>query len=96
MVHGLAQQKAAALCGAWPLFRHDPARAAEGKNPLQLDSKPPSAPLKSWAYNEGRFTMLAHAHPDEAARLLKLAEEDVRQRWKLYEHLAAMPGGTSG
>jgi pyruvate-ferredoxin/flavodoxin oxidoreductase len=96
MVHGLEQQKAAALTGAWPLFRYDPARAAEGKGPLQLDSKPPSAPLKSWAYNEGRFTMLAHANPAEAARLLALAEDDVRQRWRLYEHLAAMPVETPG
>jgi pyruvate-ferredoxin/flavodoxin oxidoreductase len=92
MVHGLAQQKNAALSGAWPLFRYDPALAAHGKNPLQLDSKPPSLPLKTYAYNESRYTMLAHADPTAAARLLALAEEDVRRRWRLYQHLAEIPG----
>jgi pyruvate-ferredoxin/flavodoxin oxidoreductase len=90
--HGMEQQKAAALSGHWPLLRYDPALAREGKNPLQLDSKPPSLSLKSYAYNETRFTMLAHSDPDEAARLLALAEADVATRWRLYEHLAALPG----
>jgi pyruvate-ferredoxin/flavodoxin oxidoreductase len=90
--HGMDQQKAAALSGHWPLLRYDPRLAREGKNPLQLDSKPPSVSLKSYAYNETRYTMLAHSDPEEAARLLALAEADVAARWRLYQHLAAMPG----
>jgi pyruvate-ferredoxin/flavodoxin oxidoreductase len=35
--------------------------------------------------------MLAHSHPEEARRLLALAQEDVATRWRLYEHLASMP-----
>jgi pyruvate-ferredoxin/flavodoxin oxidoreductase len=90
--HGMDQQKAAARSGHWPLLRYDPRLVEEGKNPLQLDSKPPSVPLKSYAYNETRYTMLAHSDPEEAARLLALAEADVAARWRLYQHLAAMPG----
>jgi pyruvate-ferredoxin/flavodoxin oxidoreductase len=96
MVHGLAQQKAAVHAGAWPLFRYDPRRRREGKNPLQLDSKPPALALRAFAYNETRYTMLAHADPAAAARALALAEEDVRRRWRLYEQLAAMPGDGAG
>jgi pyruvate-ferredoxin/flavodoxin oxidoreductase len=90
--HGLAQQKAAVLSGHWPLLRYDPRLAGDGKSPLQLDSKPPSRPLKSYVDNETRYTMLAHSDPEEAARLLALAEADVAARWRLYEHLASMPG----
>jgi pyruvate-ferredoxin/flavodoxin oxidoreductase len=92
MVHGLEQQKAAVLSGAWPLFRYDPRLRREGKNPLQLDSKPPSLALKQYAYNETRYTMLAQANPEAAREALRLAEEDARYRWRLYEHLAALPG----
>jgi pyruvate-ferredoxin/flavodoxin oxidoreductase len=91
MVHGLEQQKAAVLSGYWPLLRYNPALAAEGKNPLRLDSKAPSIPLERYAYNETRYTMLAQTHPAAARELLALAQEDVRKRWRLYEHWAAMP-----
>ncbi len=93
MVHGLAQQKAAVQSGAWPIFRYDPRLAAQGKPPLQLDCKPPSLPFKSYAYNETRYTMLAHAQPEAAARALALAEHDIARRWRLYEHLAAFAAG---
>ena len=87
--HGMDQQKAAVLSGHWPLLRYDPALAREGKNPLQLDSKAPSLPLRAYAYNETRYTMLAHSHPDTARRLLDEAQQDVAARWRLYEYLAA-------
>ena len=90
--HGMDQQKAAVLSGHWPLFRYNPALAREGKNPLQLDSKAPSLPLRQYAYNETRYTMLAHADPEAAERLLDAAQEDVHARWRLYEQWAAMAG----
>jgi pyruvate-ferredoxin/flavodoxin oxidoreductase len=90
--HGADQQKAAMLSGHWPLFRHDPALAAQGLNPLQLDSKPPSMPLRQYLYNETRYTMLAHRDPETAGRLLEAAEADVHERWRTLEHLAARPG----
>jgi len=93
--HGMDQQKAAVASGHWPLVRYDPRLVPEGKNPLQLDSKAPSVPLKSYAYNETRYTMLAHSDPDEARRLLDLAQDDVAARWRYYEYLAAMPGAAA-
>jgi pyruvate-ferredoxin/flavodoxin oxidoreductase len=90
MNHGLTQQKLAVQSGHWPLFRFDPRRAAEGKNPMQLDSKPPSVPLEDYLYNETRYTMLRQSHPDEARKLLEEAREDVATRWKMYETWASM------
>jgi len=91
MVHGLDQQKAAVQSGYWPLFRYDPRLAAEGRNPFQLDSRPPSIKLKDYVYNETRYTMLAKSHPDEAHHLLELAQKDVLDRWKIYENMVNMP-----
>ncbi|HEY4492377.1 MAG TPA: thiamine pyrophosphate-dependent enzyme, partial [Acidobacteriota bacterium] len=88
--HGLEQQKAAVLSGYWPLFRYNPLLREQGKNPLQLDSKGPSQSLKSFAYKETRYTMLANKDPQAAEEALRLAQEDVDNRWRLYEQLASL------
>ncbi|HOV28946.1 MAG TPA: pyruvate:ferredoxin (flavodoxin) oxidoreductase [Synergistales bacterium] len=88
---GLEHQKAAVNSGAWILMRYNPALAAEGKNPLILDSKEPSIPLSDYIYSETRYKMLTLSNPAEAAKLLAEAEADVKARWRMYKHLAAMP-----
>jgi pyruvate-ferredoxin/flavodoxin oxidoreductase len=90
---GFDQQKAAVDSGAWVLYRYDPRRAAEGLNPLQLDSKAPKIPLQDYAYNETRFKMLTQSNPEEAERLLELAQKDVKNRWQMYEQLASLDYG---
>jgi pyruvate-ferredoxin/flavodoxin oxidoreductase len=87
--HGMEQQKSAVLSGHWPLFRYHPERARAGGNPLELDSKAPSVPLRTYAYNETRYTMLAHSDADTAKRLLDEAQDAVMDRWRLYAHWAA-------
>jgi pyruvate-ferredoxin/flavodoxin oxidoreductase len=91
LVHGMDQQKAAVQSGYWPLYRYNPDLAKLGKNPFQLDSRAPSLPLEKYIYNETRYTMLTHSDPEAAKHLLKLAEEDVHDRWRDYQNLAAMP-----
>ena len=39
--------------------------------------------LKDYVYNETRYTMLAKSNPEQAQKLLALAQQDVQQRWKL-------------
>ena len=89
--HGMEQQKIAAQAGYWPLFRYNPALLEAGKNPLQIDSKPPSVPLQKYMYNETRFTILQNSDPETARALLQRAQHDAEARWKLYEALAAIP-----
>ena len=89
MAHGMDQQKKAVQTGYWPLFRYNPDLSKEGKHPLQLDSKPPSLPVEKYIYNETRYSMLRHTNPEAAADLLKLAQQDVLDRWKTYESMAA-------
>jgi pyruvate-ferredoxin/flavodoxin oxidoreductase len=90
LVHGLDQQKLAVQSGHWPLFRYNPKLAVEGKNPFVLDSKAPTISLDKYIYNETRYTMLVNSNPDEAKKLLEAAQENVNERWRLYQHMAAM------
>jgi pyruvate-ferredoxin/flavodoxin oxidoreductase len=90
MSKGLDQQKLAVTSGYWPLYRYNPALKAEGKNPLQLDSKAPKIPLKDYVYNETRYRMLTQSNPEAAERLLILAQDAVKERWERYEQMANM------
>ena len=74
--------------GHWPLYRFDPRRAAEGLNPLQLDSKPPKIPLEEHFGEENRFRMLMKSQPERAASLLEQAQKVVTQRYESYARLA--------
>ncbi len=89
MTTAMQNQKAAVLSGYWPLFRFNPELAAEGKNPLQLDSRTPKIPVKEYAYRENRFKMLTKTSPETARTLIEQTQADVNRRWKLYEHLAS-------
>jgi len=92
MAFGINQQKNAVLSGYWPLMRYNPALQKEGKNPFQLDSKAPSIPLKQYAYQEARYTMLARSNPEAARELLRMAQDDVERQWRVYANRAAMAG----
>ena len=88
MTMGMNNQKAAVESGHWPLFRYNPLLATEGKNPLKLDSKPPKIKFEEYAYLETRYKMLTKSNPEEAKRLMALAEADTRRRYQMYEELA--------
>ncbi|MBI5869296.1 MAG: 4Fe-4S dicluster domain-containing protein, partial [candidate division Zixibacteria bacterium] len=89
MTCGLQNQKAAVASGHWPLFRYDPRRNDTGENPFMLDSGAPKMALADYMRMENRYKMLTKSHPDSAKELWKMAQEDVNERWKLYERLAA-------
>ena len=90
MADGLSQQDLAVKSGIWPLYRYNPDRADEGKNPLQLDSKAPSIPLMEYAYNELRYRSLLKSNEERAEMLMKAAQKEVDKRWSLYEQMAKM------
>ena len=84
------QQDLAVRSGHWPLLRFDPRKAAEGKNPLHLDSKPPSVPYRDFAMSETRFSMLTRSHPEDAERFLAQAQKEVLERYHHYAQLAEL------
>jgi len=86
---GLQQQELAVKSGVWPIYRYNPDLLKEGKNPLQLDYKEPSIPVKDFAYNETRYRMLVQSNEERAEMLLKLAQSDALERWQRYSQMAA-------
>jgi len=88
MAKGMEQQKLATDSGYWPLFRYDPRLKAEGKNPFQLDSRPPKVAFRDYALNENRYRMLRQINPASAERLLTAAQTAIEDRWKALEQLA--------
>ncbi|HSR16855.1 MAG TPA: thiamine pyrophosphate-dependent enzyme, partial [Ignavibacteriaceae bacterium] len=89
MSTAMSDQKAAVDSGYWPLFRYNPDLAAEGKNPFKLESKGLKIPFKDYAYMETRYKMLTKTHPEIAKKLLEEAQNDVTEKWKMYERLAS-------
>ncbi len=85
------QQELAVNSGHWPLFRYAPARAAEGMNPLHLDSREPSIPYRKFVETETRFSMLWRSHPDDAEKFLEQSQKEVRERFCHYQQLAELP-----
>ena len=88
LVKGLDEQKKAVASGHWPLFRYNPDLHAQGKNPLQLDSKEPTLPLSDYIYNENRYRVLEKSNPERAKMLLDKAQEITKRHYNLYKYLA--------
>jgi pyruvate-ferredoxin/flavodoxin oxidoreductase len=87
----MKNQKAAVDSGAWILYRYHPQRAAEGENPLTLDSRQPKLPLTEYLRMENRFRMLELSQPEVARNLFAEAQADVRTQWAFYEYMASRP-----
>lgn len=90
MNKGLEQQNLAVASGHWPLIRYNPELRVAGDNPFVLDSPRPRIKLKDYIYREMRYRILEKTNPEEAEKLLKLAQEVVDLKWKTYEDLATM------
>ena len=83
------EMKKAVECGYWHLYRYDPRRIAEGKNPFQLDSKEPDTDkVMDFLMGENRFASLKNNFPDKADALYAKEVEDVKARYARYKKLA--------
>jgi pyruvate-ferredoxin/flavodoxin oxidoreductase len=83
----MAHQKEAADSGYWPLYRFNPAEEAEGRPAMKLDSRAPKMSFRDFAKSEGRFAMLARANPTHYEELMDQAQDDIDNRWHLYEQM---------
>ncbi len=80
--------KQAVTTGFWPLYRYDPRLEEVGKNPFQLDCKPPAGDVGEFLYKQNRFRVLKKSNPERAERLLQAARNDVTKRAEFYQGLA--------
>jgi pyruvate-ferredoxin/flavodoxin oxidoreductase len=76
--------------GYWPLYRYDPGREADGEPALKLDSRKPTIPFKEFAAKEARFAMLAKVNPVPRRRAHGKAQQDIDDRWHLYEQMVTI------
>ena len=86
------EEKRAVQCGYWPLYRYNPARKAEGKNPFILDSKKPDGSLQDFLSGEVRYASLRQTFPEEAENLHARLEQEINER---YESLKTMASRSS-
>ncbi|HEY5995458.1 MAG TPA: pyruvate:ferredoxin (flavodoxin) oxidoreductase [Candidatus Deferrimicrobiaceae bacterium] len=97
MTTAVDEQKKAVSSGYLPLYRYNPALAAEGKNPLQLDSRAPSSTFEDFAYGENRWKVLQKSNPEAASKLMAKASKWASHRFEYYQKLAALTyGGEEG
>lgn len=88
MTCGLKEQKKAVDSGHWPLYRFNPEVSAEGKNPLQLDSKAPSVSYEEFAGGENRWKVLEKIDAAASKRLIAQAGEDAKKKYCLLQKLS--------
>jgi pyruvate-ferredoxin/flavodoxin oxidoreductase len=90
MANGLEHQKIAVETGHFPLYRYNPDLRSDGKNPLQLDSKPATLSFAETALKENRFKQLLALNPQGEA-MLKQAEALFKDNYELLQSLASLP-----
>ena len=90
MRKGYEHQEMAVRSGSWFCYRFDPRLAAEGKNPLQIDSKDIKLPVDDFVLTENRYNMLKKASPDAAQMLWDKAQSHVCTRWGILKQQAEM------
>lgn len=81
--------KDAVESGYWQLYRYNPDRKKEGKNPFILDSKAPTKSFREFIMGQIRYSSLAKEFPSIAEKLYEQTEENARERLETYEDLAA-------
>jgi len=92
MRQGMVQQGRAVASGHWPLLRYNPAMRRIGAHPFRLDSPRPTLKFKDYAYNELRYRALELTRPEEAAALMRQAQQAVNDKYRSYEEFAGLDG----
>ena len=76
-------------CGYWHLYRFNPDLEAEGKNPMQLDSKEPDwTKFQDFLMGEVRYNSLKKVFPAEADELFQAAQKNAQWRYDGYKRMA--------
>ena len=80
MNKSMLEMKNAVRSGYWNLLRYNPALAAEGKNPLAIDSGTPTESYKDFLMGEVRYNSLKLKFPERAEKLFNESEKAASSR----------------
>jgi pyruvate-ferredoxin/flavodoxin oxidoreductase len=86
MNKAMLEMKNAVRSGYWNLLRYNPALAAEGKNPLSLDSGAATESYRDFIMGEVRYNSLQLKFPDRAEALFEKAEEMANERYETLKN----------
>ena len=59
----VSEERDAVKSGYWPLYRYNPALAAQGKEPLIVDCAAPDGTLPAFLAGESRYQQLRESDP---------------------------------
>ncbi len=80
--------KDAVEAGYWHLYRYDPRRKEQGKNPFQLDSKEPKGNFRDFIMGQVRYTALQTEFPEIAETLYEETEKNAKDKYEQYKRMA--------
>ena len=81
----LKETKLAVDAGYWPLYRWDPAKERQGKEPFSLDSEALKADLEQFLERQNHLSQLVRSTPDVAADLIGGLGDSLKEvRWISY------------
>ena len=81
-------EKAAVEAGYWLLYRYNPQRRLEGKNPLTLDSKEPTMSIADFIKTENRYSRLHRIFPERAEQFEKCSSLFFKERYEQYKKMS--------
>jgi len=81
-------EKAAVEAGYWLMYRYDPRRRLEGKNPLILDSKEPTMSIADFLKTEKRYSGLHNIFQERAEQFEKCSTLFFKERYEQYKKLS--------
>lgn len=80
--NSISVEKEAVESGYWSIFRYNPNKIIEGKNPLNFDSKEPNFDkFNDFVMAETRYSRLFVVNKENAERLLEESKEKARKRY---------------
>ena len=82
MNKAMPEMKNAVRAGYWNLLRYNPDLIAQKRNPLSVDSAPPTESYNDFIMGEVRYNSLKLKNPERADELFKQAEEIAMDRYK--------------
>ncbi len=84
------EMKKAVEAGYWQMFRYNPALKAEGKNPMTIDSKEPTADYIEFIKSETRYARLAQTFPEKAEELFAKAADNAKAKYDRLQRMAKL------
>ena len=86
MNKAMLEMKKAVRSGYWNLLRFDPSKAANGENPLTVDSHQPTESYRDFIMGEVRYNSLKLNFPERAEDLFTKGEEFAKERYETLKH----------